>query len=553
MGDISRKRKTYERVEHEVMVDLPPAWAFELDDRTWDFEELAKWGGREDLAYHFSVVFWQRRYELRHETRDYHWSAFKVFWSFLDVVYPEVTDVAELTTEVLQSYRSWLSYTKVKTSRWDKQTGEPTAQGTQRKYYSVIKNMLLRMMADGALKQDIEFPVVAFSNTVYNEKQSVPYSRAERQRIVDACKKQIDAIKNDDFQKDRLGMLVPYMLLMALRTGINVQPLLDLRTDSLKPGVIDGRMVLTAHKNRGYSSQNIDVTESNDERFHVTKRVAGLFEEVLELTASLREQAPEELKNVLWLIRDRYDESKTKTVNSNSVYTAITEFAERYDLRNDQGEPLNLNLRRMRPTFAHTLLRINGGDLRDLQRRLNHKSIATTMRYLDPEQDEFKSSFKHRGLVMQQWIMGASGDVNVEETAAQMGITMDEAEKVISGANDMLVGSCKNPMNSKFNDDNQSACTNFMACFRCENQVITHKDLHKVFSFYWYLLSKKPVIPEKAWNKAYEWIIRVIDEDIVPQVASTMDVDSLRNEARINPHPAWANRNLAVAELGSLA
>ena len=76
-------------------------------------------------------------------------------------------------------------------------------------------------------------------------------------------------------------------------------------------------------------------------------------------------------------------------------------------------------------------------------------------------------------------------------------------------------------------------------------------DLHKVFSFYWYLLRKKPMIPDKAWEKAYAWIIRIIDEDIVPQIDPEIDIDALKENAKTNPHPAWPNMELSINELGS--
>jgi len=551
MGDINRKRKHYTQLDLEVMADLPPALSFEFDDYTWDFGKLAAWGQRDNLAYQFSVVFWQRRHDVSHPTRVIYWHSYKVFWKFLDAIYPNITNTEEITSEVIQSFIVWLSYTKIELGRWNKDVGEPTSQGTQHKMYSVIKGVILRLISNGVINQDIEFPIIAFRNLEYNSKQSKPYSRAERKRIVSACTKEIIEIKMNGLHKDRLGMHIPYILLIALRTGINAQPLLDLHLDSLKSSVLDGRTSLSICKNRGYSSQNIDVSETEVSNVELTKRVVSLFKEVQALTESLRLNASEELSQDLWLIRDKIDSTKTLSVKfTSSVYTAIKAFAISHNLRSDQGEPLNLNLRRMRPTFAHALLRINGGDLRDLQRRLNHKNITTTMGYLDPEQDEFKSSFKHQGLVMQLWVKGVAG-ISETEIAEKLNITIDEAKKVISGANSMLVGSCKNPLDSPFNKNSESACTNFMACFRCPNQIIMQDDLHKVFSFYWYLLKKKPMISDKAWEKAYAWIIRIIDEDIVPQIDPKLDINALKENAKINPHPAWPNMDSTIMDLGN--
>ena len=47
----------------------------------------------------------------------------------------------------------------------------------------------------------------------------------------------------------------------------------------------------------------------------------------------------------------------------------------------------------------------------------------------------------------------------------------------------------------------------------------------------------------------YAWILRVIDDDIVPQIDADIDVASLKENARRNPHPAWANMNTTITEL----
>lgn len=549
MGDISRIKKSYAYISIDDRDDLPAGWVLAIDGREWDFEEFAKWGGREDLAYVFSVVFWQSRFANTNDTRDHHWALLKYFWTFLDVVYPDLTRPSELSPEVVVAYRSWLSHQLLRANTGAGKTGIDTLSfNTQRKAYGLLSSYLRSLMVLGIVASDFRIPGGDFRNLYLNTNKAKPYSQAERARIVRACKNEFETIEAGGIRSEA-AKLFPYIIIFALRTGVNRQPLLDLRIDSLSPSVLPGRYQVTLYKNRGYSAQRIGFDSDEEEiegRLSITKRVAKLVEDVIEQTRELRAEAPEAIKDYLWLIR-RCDDSIGR-YTEDDLSNATHRFIKVYNLVDDYGEPLKLNVRRMRPTFAHALLRINGGDLRDLQRRLNHKFLQTTMDYLDPDQEEFESSFKHRGLVMVRWLKGKDAEENPVKLAAELGCTAQEAKAILDGDNDMSVGKCRNPEDSPFNED--GPCTRFMACFRCPNQIITKDDSHKIFSFYWFLLNKKAQIPAKAWQKAYAWIIRIIDEEVAPKLGSPDEIEAIKCKAKSDPHPAWPNTQIALETMG---
>jgi len=549
MGDISRIKKSYAYISIDDRDDLPAGWVLSIDGKEWDFEKFAKWGRRDDLAYVFSVVFWQSRFANTSETRDQHWAMLQYFWAFLDVVYSDITRPSELTFEVVAAYRSWLSHQLLRSNTGAGKAGVDTLSfNTQRKAYGVLRIYIRSLMELGVVASDFRIPGGDFRNLDLNTNKAKPYSQAERARLVRACKDEFAAIELGRVDSES-AKLFPSIIIFALRTGVNLQPLLDLRIDSLSPSVLPGRYQVTLYKNRGYSVQRIGF--NNDEgavggRLSITKRVAKLVEDVIEQTRELRADAPEAIRAYLWLIR-RQDGSvdRYKKIDING---ANRRFVSMYGLVDDYGKRLKISIRRMRPTFAHALLRINGGDLRDLQRRLNHKHLQTTMGYLDPDQEEFQSSFKHRGLVMVRWLKGIDVETNPEKLASELGCTAQEAKAILDGDNDMSVGKCRNPEDSPFNVE--GSCTRFMACFRCPNQIITKDDSHKIFSFYWFLLNKKVQIPSKAWQKAYAWIIRVIDEEVAPKLGSPDEIEALKCKAKSDPHPAWPNMQMALETMG---
>ncbi|MGZ7160402.1 MAG: site-specific integrase, partial [Methanobacterium sp.] len=497
MGDITKKHKTYEILDIKEVEDLPLGWKFEINDKSWDFEELAKWGDRKDLAYWFSVIFWRLRSVHKDDTRILYWYSFKKFWEFLEYTELNICKPEEIDSDTLFFFNSWLINQKYLVNYKEKEAGiDSLASSTKRKIFGNIKQTIKRLISINITRSDLCLPNYVYSDSNINSEKTIPFSKSERNRIVHACKEEFELIAAKKITNNR-HIYVPYILTLALRTGFNLQPLLDLTVDSIRPSILDGRLEVSIKKNRGYSSQRISVQDDDtDESVFVSKRIGSLICDLIKITDTLRKLAPRNVAASIWLVSTPFD-TDIRVMTAYETWVNIQRFRDKYQLKNDSGKPLQLNIRRMRPTFSQALLRINGGDIRDLQKRLNHKNISTTMNYLDANQDEFKSSFHFRGIIMQNVFTSGSP----EELALQLQCSLQEAQEMLLGNNKMVVGSCRNPFASPFKQtDDVTPCTRFMACFRCQNQVITQGDLHKIFSFYWFLLHKKSIMPEHAWQ-----------------------------------------------------
>ncbi len=545
MGDITKKSKVYEVLNFKDVEDLPPGWQFEINGKAWNFEELANWGGRENLAYWFSVVFWRSRSVMANETRVGYWYAYNKFWEFLDSLdeQKQITNIEEINKNEFVIFKLWLGQ-KVRTNKRNEKLAkiDKLTYGTRRKVFGYIKETIKKLISDGVTKKDLKLPNNSFSNSNNESEKTLPYSQSERMRIVAACNKEFDLIKAGVVKKHR-QIYVPYILTLALRTGFNLQPLLDLTIESMKSGVLDGRLEISIKKNRGYSTQkiSIDDVDGNDEIKYVSKRIGPLMRDLIKMSKDFRSQLIKETDRSLWLVLTNTGE--IRKLNQEEIWVNIQRFKEKYEIMDDAGKPLQLNIRRMRPTFAHAMLRINGGDLRDLQKRLNHKDINTTLGYLDGNQEEFKSSFKFRGIVMQHALSGGSK----ESLSLELNCSLEDAEKLISGNNSMITGNCLNPLNSPFKKSrDNSPCTQFMSCFKCHNQVVMKEDAHKIFSFYWFLLEKKNHMPKRAWENGYEWIIQTIDLEILPKLGILKEIEEIKSKAKLNPFPAWSNKKMEL-------
>jgi hypothetical protein len=96
-------------------------------------------------------------------------------------------------------------------------------------------------------------------------------------------------------------------LIVALHTGRNTTPLLELSLDCLRPHPKDGTLFLVLYKRRGHNTSKVALrSESGRGKVHaslptVRPTVAALIERVLELSSRLRVDAPSDIANRVWL------------------------------------------------------------------------------------------------------------------------------------------------------------------------------------------------------------------------------------------------------------
>lgn len=533
MGDIRKKIKSYKVLEIKEIEDLPAGLKFDIDGKTWDFNEFTFKDNRAEIAYWLSVYFWRNKSVISNKTRDVYIYSYRKLWEFFDDINLDIQSVSQIDTDLIIRFKSWLN-SKSKVANED-----ALSQGTKRHIFSAVKNTLKGLVSYEQISEEVFIPEGNFRNTIANSNPTLPFTQLERMKIVNACKKEFEQIEAGEVTNFR-QIYVPYLLTIALRTGINLQPLLDLKTNSIRESILEGRIEISLKKNRGYSSQTISFKNDDYETVYAQKTVASLFNKLISITDVIRNSASSDISSFIFLVHNqgKGSEKEVSKLEATETWVNIQRFRDKYSLTDDVGNPLVLNIRRMRPTFAHHLLKINGGDIRHLQKSLNHTNMSTTMGYLNANDSEFKSSFKFNGLVMQSSLTGKDASTLVKE----INCTYEEAEKLIAGQNNMKVSTCKNPEKSPiFKSNTGDPCTHFTACFRCPNQIITKDDTHKVFSFYWWILSKKNKMPPNAWEKSYEWIVQLIDGEVSSALGSKEEVEEAKRHAKVSPHRAWVH------------
>jgi integrase len=558
MADISRKRKNFSKHTAEVVEyrNEPPGCDFEHNGVAIKLSEHKKSDSKNDLAWCFALILWRRRHEVSKPTLQGYADSLVRWWEFRDARWSELCKIEELTNEVLSDFLFWsINLAERKLHRREKNDFR-VSTGTVKKWFQTITMLLEELQKENRTNPTLVIPKGVFNQDIYENTPA--YSTRERLLIVQACTKDIKKIRLGDevtkYQykdKSSLGMmskLLPFALLLALRTGLNSSVLLNLDIDCVTESFLgNGKRLRCPIKGRSGKSQYIPLTEENSRSIRIKTREVDLINDVLDLTKSIRENAPKDLKKKLWILRTSPigRSSTIKLFSDVDYYQFFDIFVKRHHLTSDQGKPLHLNFKRLRPTFAEGLLKVSGGDINEVRKRMNHSSTRTTLRYFDPNIETRQTTFKFSGLVMQSWALGKNGLPDKDQLINDLKLNEEEAQKLLNGDFNMGVAKCKNPLDSPLKTvQSGEICRDYIGCFRCPNFVALKEDAHRLFSFYWYLRDKENQMSKSKWQKNYQWIIDVISHDIAPKLGDDQWIEREMDKAKLTPHPLWVTDNL---------
>lgn len=553
MGNVFRKKKDYNlspKVANLVVANEPTGYAFEIKGVDFDFTPFIRNKEQDiDIAWAFARAFWVRRNECAIDTHKTDFQHTRRFFEYLQKESPRTISIHDINSDLLHDYLYWLKFLAQKKSD---DGNKFLTETTRRKAWGTVRTLIQRLQIESILSHEIDLPHNNFANAT--EESFKPYSNNERKQIIAACKKDILHLRkhgkafDKEISSNILSHLIPHALLISLRTGINPEVLFELPVTKYcikSSNLLNSERLILPIKIRSGHSQNISLTtvESTGDSVRIKTRITELLREVEALTDDIRVDLDDSnpLKKKLWLTGKYGD---VMIFRDRTYYTSLQIFVKRHEIIGDDKKPLVLNFRRFRPTFAEAILKANGGDVRDLQNRLGHLNIRTTMGYLDPNLDGRKKNFAFSGKAMQVWALGTETNPDIQSIADSLGIDLDSARSLVSGDFNMGATKCKNPLNSPLNKVKEGdICTNFLACFRCGNCVVLKEDANRLFSFYHWILHKKMVLGQQKWTDTYQWIVDIIDQDIAPQLGDDAWIQGKKAEAKAKPFPMWALGN----------
>ncbi|WP_322034651.1 hypothetical protein [Burkholderia sp. BCC1970] len=382
------------------------------------------------------------------------------------------------------------------------------------------------------------FPPNPFPGSEHARKGARPLAAAQRKAFSVAVKDAVMPIFDADVEPT--AHLLAYALLtIALHTGRNTTPLLEMTADCLRSHPKANTCFLVLYKRRGHSTSKVAIRDARTDEPEIeampTLRptIAQLVRRVIELSKKLKDDAPDHFKNRIWFFRARSCGRGTRRIGDVSVLTdrtllkATRALVHRYDLKDSDGKPLRINVSRLRKTFVNRMYEILDGDIVATATAAGNTVRVASINYLRPGEDAQKN-WKFLGMALTEELLTA---------------TLGATERT-------PVGRCSDAKNGDYAPKKgQLICTSFLNCIRCRNYVVTADDLYRLFSFYWRILAERSRMNPKRWKKQLAHIVRLIDRDVVEAGITSgafkrAVVDRERERARQDPHPFWSSESI---------
>ncbi|WP_322106000.1 integrase [Paraburkholderia sp. J41] len=483
-------------------------------------------------------------------------SSLQVWFEFLDIEkasLPPVHRIADLNRPLLDQFINWLTNRPSRT-----ETGR-LSYATTRSIYGGLRTVLAQCVLTGQLSMDC-FPRRPFPDVARTYKSHQPYTKEEMQALMFALARDLRAIKDGAFDGNESDRLLVYFLLVAARTGRNPTALYEMERDAVQPHPLkpDTHCLLTTYKRRGnsVSIQSFQKPQPAEHISMLTADTTALIRDLLTMTSDLVDEAPTELRNRLWLYRrgHRKDLGPVGLFSIHMFMYCAERFVERHGLlaysastRSENAPPLRITIMRLRKTFASRMWELTGGDVVTTANLLGNKPQVTDTHYLAVTPDMLRNHH-FLGKCLEAELRGTTDDaVTLASLAEEMRIGIDDVKRILKGENNTGVGRCSSPFQGRYAPkDGRTACSAFLYCFRCPNQVVMESDLYRLYSFYWLLVKERNLIGRNQWHKIYGWVVREIDKVIASQFPPHK-IREAKEKALTAPHPMWRDRSMLLA------
>lgn len=182
---------------------------------------------------------------------------------------------------------------------------------SQKNYYFKVKSVLHMLCRRGIIKEilggdDATFPRNPFPGVAKKFKGAKPMPKSHRQALSLAIKTDILPLFSDTIEPTAY-QLTCALLVIALHTGRNTAPLLDMGTDCLCSHPKEDTHFLVVYKRRSNSTSKVALRTAADTEIEampsVRPTVVRLIRRIIELAQRLQGRAPAEVRESIWLYR----------------------------------------------------------------------------------------------------------------------------------------------------------------------------------------------------------------------------------------------------------
>lgn len=380
---------------------------------------------------------------------------------------------------------------------------------SQRTKFSNAKAVLI----DAGCASEEDFPRLPFGHKPDLPTDECGYSFREHQSIVRALKIEVSRILKGS---EPIGCqdMCYCATWIAARGGLNKQPTLEIRCDAVKPHPLSNvKKILLTYKRRNHRAHvspiQMGTANSATELSTIPLNVATLVDQIVERNCTCREQS--DYPNRLFIF-PLNKTNNTGLVTSSRLSEALSCLAKSHKLVDDHGEKLKISFRRLRKSWVNRIYELSNHDF-VITAALSGNSVnVSKTSYLEAPRS---------AAVMHAFL----GEIRNDELLAL-------------SSEPTVIARCSDPVNGQRAPKDGRHCLQVLGCFICKNFVITGDDLHRLFSFYFYIVSLRNSMPIKHWKRQYAHIVRIIDNEISPKFNKSL-IEKNRSLALLTPHPAW--------------
>jgi hypothetical protein len=324
--------------------------------------------------------------------------------------------------------------------------------------------------------------------------------------------------------------LIPYVILLGLKTGISPEGIASLKIDSVV-SIGDRRIRVEWYKARGGGREADTFSARGD------WSPGRLFQRVANITADARRFAAPDIKSRLWI---RYSATKREDVYIRTltadISSSVRRFVTDHDLLDEDGQPLRIDIRALRKTFLARLNKRFQGAV-SLTAGVNQSAQVAADHYLaigeetpairQAIEDTQWSLVQRAKRVYQATVLSEveldslKGDSG--SAAARFGIEADRAKSLLtSETDDVFIAKCKDFKHSPFGKPGEPCPAAVWECLFCPLAIITPSKLPAILALLDHIQARFEEMLSADWQARYGDTYTAITQQIIPQFSDTV-------------------------------
>ena len=311
--------------------------------------------------------------------------------------------------------------------------------------------------------------------------------------------------------------LVPFLVLFALESGIEIEACKELQTDCL--GTARGGRVEVRYRKRRAGTNQWRTEWVRDNGIFSPGRLVRL---ALRLTERGRSRGT---STDLWLANFRTGFHRPSFTVTSGLFEDLV---ARSGLVGDNGETFGLQPVRLRKTHRAGRYLATQGQLTDFAGQSHSRTVAGDHYGAIEALRPVHEASVERGLRDALAVIGHRCRVvapdeeqgvlsDPERGPAVLGVEPAEVASFLGGERDVWLSSCRDFFASPFGTAGSPCPVPFWGCLGCDNAVVTSRKLPAILAFLDHMLQARARTPAAEWHAVYGDAHQHVVEDVLPR------------------------------------